>query len=168
MLVSGIPIGTLPHTSTDHALLVGDAAAQVKPLSGGGIFTGMRCAGLAAETADAALRSGDLSAAALGAYDRAWHAELGEEFRQAMFLRRMFLRLNDRDLDQVVAALQGAELRASIVAFGDIDFPSHVARQLLRQSPSLVRLFPKAVSAWLGGGPALAPDVEPGRRRTAQ
>ncbi|MCI4370906.1 MAG: hypothetical protein L3J81_06230, partial [Thermoplasmata archaeon] len=94
--------------------------------------------------------------------------ELGNEFREAMFLRRLFTRLTDRDLDQVVAALQGAELKASIVAFGDIDFPSHVARQLLRQSPSLVRLFPKAVSAWLGGGAALAPDLGPGRRRTAQ
>jgi digeranylgeranylglycerophospholipid reductase len=168
LLVSGIPIGTLPHTSTDRALLVGDAAAQVKPLSGGGIFTGMRCAEIAADVADRCLRSGDLSAAALAEYDRAWRAELGEEFREAMFLRRLFTRLTDRDLDQVVAALQGAELKASIVAFGDIDFPSHVARQLLRQSPSLVRLFPKAVSAWLGGGPAVAPDLDPGRRRTAQ
>jgi digeranylgeranylglycerophospholipid reductase len=168
LLVSGIPIGTLPHTTTDRALLVGDAAAQVKPLSGGGIFTGMRCAEIAAEVADRCLRTGDLSAAALSAYDRAWRAELGNEFREAMFLRRLFTRLTDRDLDQVVAALQGAELKASIVAFGDIDFPSHVARQLLRQSPSLVRLFPKAVSAWLGGGAALAPDLGPGRRRTAQ
>ncbi|MCI4326900.1 MAG: NAD(P)/FAD-dependent oxidoreductase [Thermoplasmata archaeon] len=168
LLVSGIPIGTVPHTSTDRALLVGDAAAQVKPLSGGGIFTGMRCAEIAAGVADRGLRSGNLSAEALAEYDRAWRAELGEEFREAMFLRRLFTRLSDRDLDQVVAALQGAELKASIVAFGDIDFPSHVARQLLRQSPSLVRLFPKAVSAWLGGGPALAPDLDPGRRRTAQ
>ncbi|MCI4332543.1 MAG: hypothetical protein L3K01_02255, partial [Thermoplasmata archaeon] len=161
-------IGTLPKTSAARVLLVGDAAAQVKPLSGGGIFTGMRCAEIAADVADRALRSGDLSAAALSAYDEAWHAELGEEFQRAMYLRRLFVRLSDRDLDHVIEALQGAELKASIVAFGDIDFPSHVARQLLRQSPSLLRLFPKAVSAWLGGGPALAPDLERGPRRTAQ
>jgi len=168
MLVSGIPIGTLPHTSTDRGLLVGDAAAQVKPLSGGGIFTGMRCAEIAADVADRCLRSGDLSARALAEYDRRWHAELGEEFRQALFLRRLFVRLSDRDLDRVVEALQGAELQASIVAFGDIDFPTHVARQLLRQSPSLLRLFPKAVSAWLGGNPAAVPDLEPGPRRNVQ
>ncbi len=35
-LVSGIPIGTLPRTHGRRVLLVGDAAAQVKPLSGGG------------------------------------------------------------------------------------------------------------------------------------
>jgi digeranylgeranylglycerophospholipid reductase len=168
LLVSGIPIGTLPKTSAARVLLVGDAAAQVKPLSGGGIFTGMRCAEIAAEVADRALRSGDLSAAALSEYDRAWRAELGDEFQKALYLRRLFVRLSDRDLDHLIEALQGAELKASIVAFGDIDFPSHVARQLLRQSPSLLRLFPKAVSAWLGGGPALAPDLERGPRRTAQ
>jgi digeranylgeranylglycerophospholipid reductase len=168
LLVSGIPIGTLPKTSGARVMLVGDAAAQVKPLSGGGIFTGMRCAEIAAEVADRALRSGDLSAAALLEYDQAWRSELGEEFQRALYLRRLFVRLSDRDLDHVIEALQGAELKASIVAFGDIDFPSHVARQLLRQSPSLLRLFPKAVSAWLGGGPAVAPDLERGPRRTAQ
>ncbi|HKV90547.1 MAG TPA: hypothetical protein VJQ43_05040, partial [Thermoplasmata archaeon] len=168
MLVSGIPIGTLPRTSADRVLLVGDAAAQVKPLSGGGIFTGMRCAEIAVGVADRCLRSDDVSGPALSAYDRAWQAELGDEFRQAMFLRRLFVRLSDRDLDRLVEALQGAELKASIVAFGDIDFPTHVARQLLRQSPSLLRLFPKALSAWLGDGPAVAPDLEPGPRRSDQ
>ncbi|MCI4355644.1 MAG: NAD(P)/FAD-dependent oxidoreductase [Thermoplasmata archaeon] len=168
MLVSGIPIGTLPKTSTDRAILVGDAAAQVKPLSGGGIFTGMRCATIAVDVLDRALRAGDLSAAALADYDRAWQAELGEEFRQALFLRRLFVRLSDADLDRLIEALQGSDLKASIVAFGDIDFPTHVARKLLRQSPSLLRLFPKAVSAWLGGGPPVAPDLEPGPRRSAQ
>ncbi|EQD34006.1 geranylgeranyl reductase [mine drainage metagenome] len=59
-LVSGIPIGTLPKCSDQRILLVGDAAAQVKPLSGGGIFTGMRCATIAAEVADRGLRANDL------------------------------------------------------------------------------------------------------------
>src|SRR5262249_55426704 len=79
-LLSGIPIGTVPKTAGDGVVLVGDAAAQVKPLSGGGIFTGMRCAQLAAETALAALEADDVSASALGAYDRAWRRELGDEF----------------------------------------------------------------------------------------
>jgi digeranylgeranylglycerophospholipid reductase len=160
-LVSGIPIGTVPRTSGDRVLLVGDAAAQVKPLSGGGIFTGMRCAQIAARVAGEALTSGDLSAGSLGRYDRAWRAELGDEFGRALYLRRVLLRMTDDDLDRVVAALGAAELKGTIVAFGDIDFPSHVARQLLLRSPSLVRFFPKALGAlWGAGGPA-APAVEP-------
>jgi digeranylgeranylglycerophospholipid reductase len=166
-LVSGIPIGTVPRTHGNRVLLVGDAAAQVKPLSGGGIFTGMRCAEIAAEVAHSALAGGGPTESALRPYDERWRAELGEEFRRALFLRKLFLRLSDSELEQIVAALDAADLRASIVAFGDIDFPSHVARQLLGQSPSLLRLFPKAVGAWLGSSGVAAPDLDFGGRRNA-
>jgi digeranylgeranylglycerophospholipid reductase len=165
LLVSGIPIGTVPRTHGEGVLLVGDAAAQVKPLSGGGIFTGMRCAEIAAGVADAALRQGDLSAARLAEYDVGWRAEFDEEFKRALYLRRVFQRLDDADLDRLIAALQGSELAATIVAFGDIDFPTHVARQLLRQSPSLVRLLPKALGAWMSSGAFRTPELEFGGRK---
>jgi digeranylgeranylglycerophospholipid reductase len=168
-VVSGIPIGTVPRTTGDGVMLVGDAAAQVKPLSGGGIFTGMRAAEIAAAVAHRALVAGDTSARALSDYPAQWSAELGEEFSKAFYLRRLFARLTDEELERVIEALQGAGMTESIVAFGDIDFPTHVARRLLRQSPSLVRLFPKALGAWLSaGGARFAPDLEPGPRRPAQ
>jgi digeranylgeranylglycerophospholipid reductase len=164
-LVSGIPIGTVPHTSGEGVALVGDAAAQVKPLSGGGIFTGMRCAEILAPVADDALARNDLSAAALAEYDRRWRAELGEEFRRALHLRRIFTRLSDDDLDRIVAALRSAGLTDTIVAFGDIDFPSNVAGRLLRQSPSLLRLLPKALSAYWSESNLRVPDLEDDSRR---
>jgi len=164
-LASGIPIGDVPRTVADRVLLVGDAAAQVKPLSGGGIFTGMRCAELAAGVLDRALRSGDLSATALGEYERAWRLEFGEEFRRALHLRRVLARLSDADLDAVVEALRSGRHAPTIVAFGDIDFPTHVARQLLKESPSLVRLLPKALGAWFGGGDYRAPALDFETRR---
>ncbi len=164
LLVSGIPIGSVPRTHGPGVLLVGDAAAQVKPLSGGGIFTGMRCGEIAADVADAALRAGDLSAARLAEYDRRWRSEFGEEFRRALYLRRLFQRLDDPDLDRLIDALQGSELTATIVAFGDIDFPTHVARRLLRESPSLVRLLPKALGAWVVPGAYRAPELDFGRK----
>jgi len=164
-VVSGIPIGQVPATHGERVLLVGDAAAQVKPLSGGGIFTGMRCAELAASVLGSALERDDLSERSLAAYDRAWRAEFGEEFRRALYLRRVFTRLSDPDLDALVAALRTSELGATIVAFGDIDFPTHVVRELLRRSPSLVRLLPKALGAWVAPAGYRAPDVDPGPRR---
>ena len=164
-IVSGIPIGSLPRTHGARVLLVGDAAAQVKPLSGGGIFTGMRCAEIAAEVSARALARGDLSDAALSEYDRLWRAELGEEFRRALYLRRLFTRLSDPELDHVVHALKAAHLAATIVAFGDIDFPTHVVREVLKESPSLVRLLPKAVGAWVSSGPYRAPELDFGARR---
>ena len=155
----------VPKTHGPGVLLVGDAAAQVKPLSGGGIYTGMRCAEILAEVADVALRRNDLSDASLAEYDRRWMAALGEEFRRALYLRRILTRLSDDDLDAIVSALSGAGLSATIVAFGDIDFPTHVARQLLRQSPSLVRLLPKALGAWWSAPALRAPELDAGPRR---
>jgi flavin-dependent dehydrogenase len=54
----------------DGAILVGDAAGYYDPFTGQGIFRALRGAELAARAADAALRAGDLSAAALAPYER--------------------------------------------------------------------------------------------------
>jgi geranylgeranyl reductase family protein len=164
-LVSGIPIGAVPRISGERVVLVGDAAAQVKPLSGGGIFTGMRAAEIAADVGGDALRSGDLSAARLARYDDLWRAEFSDEFRRALYLRRLFARLSDAELDSVVEALGHGSLGATVVAFGDIDFPTPVVRELLRESPGLMRLLPKAIGAWVSSAGAYpAPAVEPGPR----
>ena len=159
-LVSGIPIGTVPRISGPRVVLVGDAAAQAKPLSGGGIFTGMRAAALASEVVHAALVDDDLSAARLSRYDEAWRREFGDEFDKAQYLRRLFLKFTDAELDAILEALKDAGTTETIVAFGDIDFPTHVVRRLLRQSPSLLRLLPKAVGALWGGEERRVPDLD--------
>ncbi|MCI4323847.1 MAG: NAD(P)/FAD-dependent oxidoreductase [Thermoplasmata archaeon] len=166
-LVSGIPIGRVPRYVGDHVVLVGDAAAQVKPLSGGGIFTGMRAGTLAAETIHAALQAGRTDAAAFAPYPVHFDAEFGDEFSKALTLRRVFLRLNDDDLERVVDALKASGTTETIVAFGDIDFPTPLARRLILQSPSLLRLVPKAFRGWLGSGALRAPELDPDPRRNA-
>ncbi|MCI4353290.1 MAG: NAD(P)/FAD-dependent oxidoreductase [Thermoplasmata archaeon] len=167
-LVSGIPIGELPRFSAPRVMLVGDAAAQPKPLSGGGIFTGMRAAELAAEVAHGALTDGDFSGARLSRYDAAWRREFGEEFDKAQYLRRLFLKFTDRELEAILEALEEAGTTETIVAFGDIDFPTHVVRRLLRQSPSLLRLLPKAVGALWGRDDHRAPDLDFASERVHQ
>jgi digeranylgeranylglycerophospholipid reductase len=165
-VVSGIPIGELPRLHGDRVLLVGDAGAQVKPLSGGGIYTALRAAELAVEVGGAALAAGDLSSRGLAPYTTRWREELGDEFRRALYLRRILTRLSDAELDALVDALGGGSLAGTIVAFGDIDFPTRVVRELLAASPSLVRLLPKALGAWVAPGRAYpVPEVDPGERR---
>ena len=159
-LVSGIPIGEVPRISGSHVVLVGDAAAQAKPLSGGGIYTGMRAAELAAEVVHQSLIDADLSAARLSRYDAAWQREFGDEFDKARYLRRLFLKFTDAEFEAILDALREAGISETIVAFGDIDFPTHVVRRLLRQSPSLLRLLPKAVGALWGGEGRRAPELD--------
>jgi flavin-dependent dehydrogenase len=59
------------------ALLVGDAAGYYDPFTGQGIHRALRGAALAAETAAAALRAGDVSPRALAPYERARRAAFG-------------------------------------------------------------------------------------------
>ncbi len=53
----GIPIKPLARTFGDRLLVVGDAAGQVKPTTGGGIYFGMLCADMAADTLHNAIQS---------------------------------------------------------------------------------------------------------------
>ena len=166
-VAAGIPIGRVPRCVGPRVVLVGDAAGQVKPLSGGGIFTGMRAAEIAASVARQALAEDDLGDRRLIEYPRRFDAELGDEFRRALYLRRLFCRLTDRELDALVDVLRASDLGGTIVAFGDIDFPSHVARQLLRESPGLLRLLPKALGAFVAPAASgfAAPELDLGPRR---
>jgi digeranylgeranylglycerophospholipid reductase len=167
-VASGIPVGRVPRIVGPRVVLVGDAAAQVKPLSGGGIFTGIRAAEIAAGVVGEALAANDVSSRRLEEYPRRFDAELGDEFRRALYLRRLFCRLSDRELDALVDVLRASDLGGTIVAFGDIDFPSHVARQLLRESPGLLRLLPKALGAFVAPGSSGFPVPEldlPARRK---
>ena len=48
MTYGGVPLKPLPHTCGDNLLVVGTAAGQVKPITGGGIYFGLICADIAA------------------------------------------------------------------------------------------------------------------------
>ncbi|MHB8584292.1 MAG: geranylgeranyl reductase family protein [Thermoplasmatota archaeon] len=132
-----IPLGPLPATSADSVMLVGDAAAQTKPTSGGGVYTGLRCAEHLATAAAKALASGDVGAKALAEYDRLWRDDLGYELTIGWRLRKAFCRLRDEQVDRLFEILDDKEVLATVNLLGDIDYPSRLARGLLRKAPSL-------------------------------
>jgi geranylgeranyl reductase family protein len=78
-------LGPLAYRVTPprHAgvLLVGDAAGFYDPLTGEGVFSALRGAELAAETAARALGHGDVSRAALAGYERARRAAFAAKWR---------------------------------------------------------------------------------------
>ncbi|HEV8642846.1 MAG TPA: NAD(P)/FAD-dependent oxidoreductase [Methylomirabilota bacterium] len=91
-------------------LLVGDAAGFYDPLTGEGVFSALRAAELAAETAAQAFRAGDWSAATLAAYERARRACFGDKERfvralQAVIRRRWLANLAARVLARRPALL---------------------------------------------------------------
>jgi digeranylgeranylglycerophospholipid reductase len=80
----GIPIGPPEAVTGDRTVLIGDAAAQTKPFTGGGILYGMTAADHAAET----INPDD--PATLADYERAWRADLRREIRLGGLIRRAY------------------------------------------------------------------------------
>lgn len=75
----------------DGALLVGDAAGFINPLTGGGIHNALISACLAAETIDAALRAGDVSREHLKIYEQRCDETMWSTMRKSFFYQRILL-----------------------------------------------------------------------------
>ena len=133
MNVGGLPLGPPAFTAVDGLLAVGDAAGQVKPTSGGGIYPGLVAAKIAGGVAAAAALEGDCSAERLREYDRLWRAALGSELEVGMRVNRMLNKMNSADLDEVVAYLaNNPRLLKTIEEHGDIDRPSILMAKMLQ------------------------------------
>ena len=135
-----IPLTFAPRSFDDNVLLVGDAAGQVKPFSGGGIYTSLVAARHASATIESAFASGDFSARALSSYERGWKREIGRELRKSWHLRHFGLALSDSQVDRVVRALRGPKLQALAATHADIDYPSRVLLRLARSLPAMATL----------------------------
>jgi flavin-dependent dehydrogenase len=97
----------------------------VKPTTGGGIYYGLLCADLAAQTLDGALRSGRLCGKDLSGYERAWKATLGDELRTGQWARKLYERLSDRRIDRILATLSSGGLIEEILSRDDVSFDWH-------------------------------------------
>ncbi len=143
-----IPLGTLRRTYAERVMIAGDAAAMAKPLSGGGLFTGMISAECAAATAIDALEKKDLSIRSLSQYQRLWKERIGRELDRGYRVRKVFVRLSDKKLDDVGKLMLKPDVRA-ILESGDIDRPTELAPAVLRSVPSLLRFSPQILGSLL-------------------
>jgi digeranylgeranylglycerophospholipid reductase len=137
-----IPLGPLKRTTASHLMLVGDAAAQVKPTSGGGLYPGLLCASHCSDIAEAAFQSKQFDEDFLQRYHATWTKEIGRELSLGMRFRSMFLRLTDKEFDKYIEKLNTRKTIETINEYGDIDYPSRLAFPLLRAAPSLLSMAP--------------------------
>jgi digeranylgeranylglycerophospholipid reductase len=100
-----IVAATLPRIVADGLMLCGDAAHMINPLSGGGIVNAMKAGRLAAETAVAALRERDTSAAALAPYQTRWMRLLGEDHVRFYQVKEALARFDDSFYDRLAVTV---------------------------------------------------------------
>jgi flavin-dependent dehydrogenase len=132
LIVGGLPLGPSASAVSDGFLAVGDAAGQVKPTSGGGIYPGQVCAKIAGGVAAAAVQEDDCSAKRLGEYDRRWRAALGREMDIGMRANRFLTRMRPVEIDELIGFMaRKPEMLRAIEEHGDIDRPSVLMMKML-------------------------------------
>jgi digeranylgeranylglycerophospholipid reductase len=91
LVAANVPVALpCPRLVADGLMLVGDAARQVDPLTGGGIMNAMAAGRLAAQAAATALAAGDTSARGLAGYQAQAEQTIGQRLARNYRLRERF------------------------------------------------------------------------------
>lgn len=137
-----VPLYLQEKSYGPHTLLVGDAAGQVKPISGGGLFFGLKSAEMCAATALGALNNNDFSEEFLSRYQKDWDQTIGQEIRCGLSHRQVFLKLDDKNMDHLVSLFNKPYWHKLILKYGDLDYHSKLAGRLANL-PQWARHFAK-------------------------
>ncbi len=120
-----VPVKPLAKTYFERLLVVGAAAGQVKPTTGGGIYYGLICADIAGNTLNQALANGDLSARGLANYERAWLRKLGGELKKGYRVRKFYERLSDPQIDKLFNIIDSADMAELLLKDSNVSFDWH-------------------------------------------
>lgn len=148
-----IPLGTLPRTYAERLLVVGKAAGQVKPTTGGGIYFGLLCAEIAANSLHQGFVSGDLSSSRLARYQKEWQARIGYELRLDYWARRIYGKVTQRQMERLFDVIQSSKIHEKFLNWEDFSFDYHggLIFRMLRQPRLLAGIFtPKLLFSSLG------------------
>jgi digeranylgeranylglycerophospholipid reductase len=131
MVVGGDPCcGPIESTTADGVILVGDAARQTDPLTGGGILNAMEAGIIAGDVAAKALATGNVSRNGLKEYEDRWRAGIGKGIAKGYEFKEFFVKLTDKDLDQLIGTLMKEDM-------AKMDLPG-MLRVLFRLNPKLL------------------------------
>ena len=121
----GIPLRPLRKTYSDRVLVVGDAAGQVKPTTGGGIFYSLLASEVASGALNLALNEDNLSANRLGAYQKKWKSLLSDELEVGYSARRVFEYLGDSHISSLIHQASNNGLISELGDSPDVSFDWH-------------------------------------------
>jgi len=122
---AGVALGPLSRTYDDRILVVGSAAGQAKPTTGGGIYYGLLCADIAADCLHRALENDALSAKDLAIYEKGWKRKLGNELRVGRWSRRFFELLSDKRIDNIFDIMISNEIDKALLESDEVAFDWH-------------------------------------------
>ncbi len=108
VVFGGVPVsGSIEKTSVNGLMIVGDAARQSDPITGGGILNAMDAGKMAGEAAYAAISAGDVSLGKLEeVYEKRWRATIGHDIDMSLIVKNCFINLTDENLNSLAHSLK--------------------------------------------------------------
>ncbi len=134
MVAGGVSIcAPIDRTVSDGVMLVGDAARQIDPMTGGGIANSCMAGGVAGKVAAEAVESGDFSADFFQRYEKGWRDILEEKLFRDWMAKEKVVTLTDEIFDKVISALAEVDM-TNITVF-------NILKAVQDKHPELVKEF---------------------------
>jgi digeranylgeranylglycerophospholipid reductase len=135
-VISGAdPVAEPVQSVKDNLLLVGDAARQVDPITGGGLMNSIEAGKYAGETIGKAVETQRFDSQTLSEYETHWKKAFGKKLHRNYVVKEIMLDMDDKTLDMLADSLKDYKFEE----FSTIS----IIKALVTKHPSLlVKLTP--------------------------
>ncbi len=138
LILTGGPVN---KTYWDGGILLGDAAAQVKPTTGGGLILAGLCANIAARILIKAAETRNFSSSFLSKYQASWRSILSAELTYMKYVRYLLDGLDNTHLTMFFEKIKDSNIVEAIISEGDMDFQAKTVKSVMKK-PMFIRLIP--------------------------
>ncbi|MEL7671566.1 NAD(P)/FAD-dependent oxidoreductase [Methanobacterium sp.] len=132
----------------NRAILIGDAASQVKPTTSGGLIIGFNCAKIAAEVVYESISSQNIDI--LKNYQKRYKKMYNNELKMQLKVQNTYKSLDDDNLDSVILKLKEKEVGKIVSEYGDLDSQAPLMIKLIK-SGIIFSVLPKLLSRKIFG-----------------
>jgi len=131
IMAGGVPVsGPIETTTADGVMLVGDAARQSDPITGGGIINSMKAGIIAGEVAAEQVSEENLSKEALKIYEDRWRETVGKHINRNYGVKEFFVELSDDELNRLMHSLEKQDLAQATLR--------DMLKILIKQNPKML------------------------------
>jgi geranylgeranyl reductase family protein len=114
-----------------RAILIGDAASQLKPTTGGGLILGFEIAQIAKKYIKESLNEENI--AILKKYEENFRKKYSNELKYQIGVQKTLEKLSDDDLDYMFFKLKEKGMEKIISKYGDMDKQSILVKEILKR-----------------------------------
>ena len=114
-----------------RAILLGDAASQIKPTSGGGLLIGFDACKIASKYVVEAIKKDNINI--LKNYQKKFNKKYQKEFNYQFKVQKTLNLLNNEDLDYLFLKLKENHCENLISTYGDMDTQSTLVKEFIKR-----------------------------------